>query len=438
MSLRGLPRRPRAGTFRAKGTEAAASAALAEKLTRGSEAHASALPKKVTTRITSTAITSTGESRPSAETALACVWFSVSILAGPGASFPKPMRAPRFNYSSKLTLSKSTMKLKRAIPCSIVALLLGASAAAAAPLESWKETGSRKAIVSFVEKTTRTGSPDFIPVPERIAVFDNDGTLWSEQPMYFQLAFLIDQVKAQVPQHPEWKEKEPFASLLKGDLKGVEATGVKGLLELAAATHAGMTTEEFEKKVKDWLAAARHPKTGKPYTEMVFQPMVELLAYLRENGYKTFIVSGGGIEFMRPWTEKVYGIPPEQVVGSSLKLKYEVKDGKPVIMKLPELDFIDDKEGKPVGIQNHIGRRPVFAAGNSDGDFQMLEWTTTGSGPRFGLLVHHDDAEREYAYDRHSAFGKLDRGLDEGPKRGWSIVSMKEDWNSIFAGAASK
>lgn len=302
----------------------------------------------------------------------------------------------------------------------------------AAPLESWRDTGSKKAILAFVEKTTRAGSADFIPVPERIAVFDNDGTLWSEQPMYFQLAFLIDQIKAQAPQHPEWKEKEPFASLLKGDLKGVAATGVKGLLELAAATHAGMTTEEFEAKVKEWLATAKHPKTGKLYTEMVFQPMQELLEYLRANGYKTFIVSGGGIEFMRPWTEKVYGIPPEQVVGSSLKLKYEIKDGKPVIMKLPDLDFIDDKEGKPVGIQNHIGRRPVFAAGNSDGDFQMLEWTTTGQGPRFGLLVHHDDAAREFAYDRQSAFGKLDRGLDEGPKRGWAIVSMKEDWESVF------
>lgn len=324
------------------------------------------------------------------------------------------------------------------LPAILTAFCIVTATAFAAPLESWKDTGSKKAIVSFVEKTTKAGSADFVPVPERIAVFDNDGTLWSEQPMYFQLAFIIDRIKEQAPHHPEWKEKEPFASLLKGDLKGASAAGVKGLLELAAATHAGVTTEEFEKNVTDWLATAKHPKTGKLYTEMVFQPMIELLEYLRANGYKTFIVSGGGIEFMRPWTEKVYGIPPEQVVGSSLKLKYVIKDGKPVIMKEPELDFIDDKEGKPVGIQNHIGRRPIFAAGNSDGDFQMLEWTTAGSGPRFGLIVHHDDAEREFSYDRHSAFGKLDKGLDEGPKRGWTIVSMKEDWTSIFPATSSK
>ncbi|MEK7949214.1 HAD family hydrolase [Luteolibacter soli] len=310
------------------------------------------------------------------------------------------------------------------------ALLL--TARAAEPLPSWNDTANRKAIVAFVEKTTKEGSPDFVSKPERIAVFDNDGTLWSEQPMYFQVFFLIDRVKALAPEHPEWKEKEPFASLLKGDIKGVMASGEKGLMQLLAATHTGMTTEEFAKTVTDWIATAKNPKTGKLLTDMAFQPMVELLGYLRENGYKTFIVSGGGIEFMRPWTEKVYGIPPEQVIGSSIQLKYEVRDGKPVLVKLPELNLNDDKEGKPVGIERHIGRRPVFAAGNSDGDFQMLEWTTSGSGPRLGLIIHHTDAEREFAYDRESHFGKLDKALDEAPKRGWLVVDMKSDWKVVF------
>jgi len=316
----------------------------------------------------------------------------------------------------------------------LVATLVGAAvlARAADPLPSWNDTPSKQAIVSFVAKVTRAGSTDFVPEPERIAVFDNDGTLWAEQPMYVQLAFVLDRVKDLAPQHPEWKTKEPFASVLKNDFKGVAASGVPGLLKLTAATHSGITTEEFEAIVTRWLATARHPQTGKPYTEMVYQPMLELLAYLRANGFKTFIVSGGGIEFMRPWTEKVYGIPPEQVVGSSIKLKYEIRNGRPVIMKEPELDFIDDKEGKPVGIQQHIGRRPIMAFGNSDGDFQMLEWTTSGSGARFGLLVHHTDPEREWAYDRDSHFGKLARGLDEGPKRGWIIVDMKQDWKQIF------
>jgi hypothetical protein len=317
-------------------------------------------------------------------------------------------------------------------------LVLAAGSSFAAPLESWKETPTKQSIISFVERTTKEGSPDFVPVPERIAVFDNDGTLWSEQPMYFQLAFLIDRVEALAPQHPEWKEKEPFASLLKGDMKGVAASGMKGLLELAAATHAGMTIEDFDKTVSAWLSTAKHPKTGKKYTEMIYQPMVELLEYLRTNGYKTFIVSGGGIEFMRPWTEKTYGIPPEQVVGSSLKLKYELKDGKPALIKQPDLDLIDDKDGKPVGIQSHIGRRPVFAAGNSDGDFQMLEWTTAGKGARFGLIVHHTDGEREFAYDRESHFGKLDKALDEAPKRGWVVLDMKNDWKVIHPESPAK
>jgi hypothetical protein len=250
--------------------------------------------------------------------------------------------------------------------------------------------------------------------------------------MYFQLAFVLDRVKSLAPQHPEWQEKEPFKSALAGDLAGVAAGGEKGLLELVAATHAGTTSEEFEKAVKDWLAAAKHPRFNRPYTDLVYQPMLELLVFLRANGFKTFIVSGGGVEFVRAFSEKVYGIPPEQVVGSSIKTNYEVRDGRPVIARLPAIDFIDDKAGKPVGIQKFIGRRPLMAFGNSDGDFEMLEWTTTGPGPRFGLIVHHDDAPREWAYDRESHVGRLNRGLDEAPQRGWSIASMKSDWRRVF------
>ena len=311
-------------------------------------------------------------------------------------------------------------------------VLATAHTRAADPLPSWSETAPKQAITGFVEKVTKEGSTDFVPPAERIAVFDNDGTLWSEQPMYFQAFFVFDRIKALAPQHPEWKDKEPFASVLKGDMKTALAGGEHAVLEMVMATHAGMTSEEFEKSVIHWLATAKHPKTGKPFTGMVYQPMLELLDYLRANGFKTFIVSGGGIDFIRPWAEKVYGIPPEQIIGSSIKSKYELRDGKPVILKLPELHFIDDKAGKPVGIQQHIGRRPIFAAGNSDGDFQMLEWTTSGPGPRFAMIIHHDDAEREFAYDRESHFGKLAKGLDEGPKRGWSIVSMKDDWKTIF------
>jgi hypothetical protein len=299
-------------------------------------------------------------------------------------------------------------------------------------LPSWHDTAPKKAIVAFVEKVTKEGSPDFVPVAERIATFDNDGTLWCEQPMYFQFFFALDRVKALAPQHPEWKDKEPFASLLKGDVKGALAGGERALLEIVMATHAGMTTEEFDQTVKEWIATAKHPKTGRPLTGMIYQPMLELLTYLRANGFKTFIVSGGGIEFMRPWVEKVYGIPPEQVVGSSGKLKFEMRGGKPVLLKLPAVDFIDDKEGKPVGIQQHIGRRPIAAFGNSDGDLQMLQWTAAGSGPRFCLYVHHTDAEREFAYDRVSHIGKLDKGLDEAAAKGWTVVSMKDDWGVVF------
>jgi phosphoglycolate phosphatase-like HAD superfamily hydrolase len=305
--------------------------------------------------------------------------------------------------------------------------------AAADPLPSWNDGLAKESITDFVAKVTKEGSPDFVPPAERIAVFDNDGTLWSEQPMYFQLAFILDRVKALAPEHPEWKEEEPFKSVLAGDLEGVLAGGEHALLELAMATHAGMTTEEFEKIVKDWLAEARHPRFNRPYTDCVYQPMLELLAYLRANGFQTWIVSGGGIEFMRPWTEEVYGIPPEQVVGSSIKTKFEMRDREPVLVRLPELNFIDDKEGKPVGINQHIGRRPIAAFGNSDGDLQMLQWTAAGDGPRFCLYVHHTDAEREWAYDRESHIGRLDKGLEEAKARGWTIVDMKSDWKRVFA-----
>jgi len=317
--------------------------------------------------------------------------------------------------------------------CFIVLSILALPAwAQPAPLASWNDGPAKQGIIRFVAKVTKEGSPDFVPPAERIATFDNDGTLWAEQPMYFQLLFALDRVKALAPQHSEWKDKEPFAALLKGDVKGALAGGERAILEIVMATHAGMTTEEFENIVTNWIATAKHPVTKRPYTEMVYQPMLELLAYLRANGFKTFIVSGGGIEFMRPWTEKVYGVPPEQVVGSSIKTKFELRDGKPVLVRLPELNFIDDKTGKPMGINEHIGRRPIAAFGNSDGDLQMLQWTTAGSGPRFCLYVHHTDAEREWAYDRSSSIGRLDKGLDEAAAKGWTVVNMKDDWKRVF------
>jgi hypothetical protein len=299
-------------------------------------------------------------------------------------------------------------------------------------LPSWNDGKSKQSIIEFVAKVTEKGSPDFVRPAERIAVFDNDGTLWAEQPMYAQLIFALDRVKVLAPQHPEWKDKEPFASLLKGDVKSALAGGEHAILEIVMATHAGMTTAEFEQIVKDWIATAKHPTTKRPYTEMVYQPMLELLTYLRANGFKTFIVSGGGIEFMRPWTEEVYGVPPEQVVGSSIKTKFEMQNGKPVLVRLPELNFLDDKDGKPMGINQHIGRRPIAAFGNSDGDLQMLQWTTAGEGSRFALYVHHTDAKREWAYDRKSSIGRLDKGLDEAQAKGWTVVDMKQDWKVIY------
>jgi hypothetical protein len=328
---------------------------------------------------------------------------------------------------------RTTTKRLLAVAFVCIAALTSSVAQTADPLPSWNDGKAKQSIVNFVAKVTREGSPDFVPVAERVATFDNDGTLWAELPMYFQAFFIFDRIKALASQHPEWKDKEPFASVLKGDVKSALAGGEHALMEMAMATHAGMTTEEFEKIVKDWIATAKHPVTKRPYTEMVYPPMLELLAYLRANGFKTFIVSGGGIEFMRPWTEKVYGIPPEQIVGSSIKTKFELRDGKPVLVRLPELNFIDDKAGKPVGIQQHIGRRPIAAFGNSDGDLQMLQWTAAGPGPRFCLYIHHTDAKREWAYDRESSIGRLDKGLDEAAAKGWTVVSMKDDWKRVFA-----
>jgi hypothetical protein len=329
--------------------------------------------------------------------------------------------------------------MKSALVKVLLALLLLTNAAFAAdPLPSWNDGPTKQGIISFVDKVTKEGSPTFVPLAERIATFDNDGTLWCEQPLPVQLYFAFDRVKALAPQHPEWKTKEPFASLLKSDLKTALAGGDRALLEIVMATHMGMTTVEFEQIVKDWIATAKHPKTGKLYTEMVYQPMLELLAYLRSNGFKNYIVSGGGIEFMRPWTEKVYGIPPEQVIGSSIKTKFELRDGKPVIVRLPELNFIDDKAGKPVAINLHIGRRPIAAFGNSRGDKEMLEYTQGGSGARFMLLVLHDDATREYAYGPAKGLPNVKLGAftqavyDEAQKEGWTVVSMQDDWKQVF------
>ncbi|WP_239692505.1 HAD family hydrolase [Microbulbifer mangrovi] len=310
--------------------------------------------------------------------------------------------------------------------------VVATTAAAADPLPSWNDGPTKEAIVGFVEKVTKNGSPDFVPESQRIATFDNDGTLWAEQPVYFQLFYAIDQVKKKASDHPEWKTEEPFASVLKGDMKGVIDSGKEGLMKILAATHANMTAEEFRSNVSEWLKTARHPKTNRPFNEMIYQPQLELLEYLRANGFKTFIVSGGGVDFMRVFAEETYGIPPDQVVGTSLKAKYEVRDGKPVIIKLPEINLVDDKEGKPVGIHQYIGQRPIFVAGNSDGDYQMLEWATAGKGPRFGIILHHTDGKREWAYDRDSHIGQLNKGLDDAGKKGWTVIDMQKDWKVVF------
>jgi len=301
------------------------------------------------------------------------------------------------------------------------------------PLPSWNDGTTKQSIVSFVKKITDKSHAGYVPREERIATFDNDGTLWSEQPFYFQFGpFVMDRIKALAPKHPEWKTTQPFKAVIEDDRQVLAASGKKGLEEIVMATHAGMTTAEFEQIVKDWIATAKHPRFKRLYTDMVFQPMLELLAYLRANGFKTFIVSGGSIGFMRPWVEGVYGIPPEQVVGSSIKIKFEMCNGKPVLVRLPELDFFNDKAGKPVGIHKFIGRRPIAAFGNSDGDLQMLQWTAAGDGPSLMVYIHHTDGEREWAYDRKSHIGRLDKGLDEANAKGWTVVDMKKDWKIIY------
>ena len=302
------------------------------------------------------------------------------------------------------------------------------------PLPSWNEGAAKGSILEFFARVTKQGGPDYVLPADRIAVFDNDGTLWIEQPLYVQGLFVLDRVRAMAPRHPEWKDTQPFKAVLENDMKTLAASGPKGIAELVTATHAGMSTEEFGRIVKDWLATARHPKYKRPYTDLVYQPMLELLAFLRANGFKTYIVSGGGVEFVRTFSEDRYGIPPEQVIGSSNMTKLEVRDGRPVLVREPEIDFINDREGKPVGINKFVGRRPIAAFGNSDGDFQMLQWVTAGVGPRFGLLVHHDEAGREYAYGHSTHVGRLDLALDEAPKQGWTVVSMKKDWKTVFPG----
>lgn len=310
--------------------------------------------------------------------------------------------------------------------------ILAAPAALADPLPSWNEGQAKQAIVEFVRLVTDKSSPQYVAPEQRIATFDNDGTLWAEQPMYFQGFFALDRVKALAPQYPEWKDRQPFKAILENDTKALVASGEKGAVEVLKASHAGMTTQEFQRIVKDWLATAKHPRFNRPFTDLVYAPMLELLAYLRGNGFKTYIVSGGGIDFVRTFSEERYGIPPEQVIGSSIVTKFEVRDGRPVLVREPRLDFFDEGPGKPVGIQKFIGRRPVAAFGNSDGDLQMLQWTAAGEGPRFMFLVHHTDGEREWAYDRQSPIGRLDKALDEAQRRGWTVVDMKKNWKQVF------
>ena len=313
----------------------------------------------------------------------------------------------------------------------IVSAILGGSAAAD-PLPSWNDGKAKQAILAFVRAVTDRSSPQYVTPERRIATFDNDGTLWAEQPMYVQASFALDRVKTLAPRHPDWKDRQPFKAILEHDTKSLLASGEKGIGELVMATHAGMTTDEFETIVRQWVATAKHPRFNRPFTDLVYQPMLELLAYLRDNGFRTYIVSGGGVEFMRPWVEQAYGIPPEQVIGSNIKTKFEMRDGTPILLRQPDVDFVDDGPGKPVGIHKFIGRRPLAAFGNSDGDLQMLQWAAAGDGPRFLLLVHHTDAEREWAYDRQSPVGRLDKALDEAQQRGWTVVDMKADWKRIF------
>jgi hypothetical protein len=306
------------------------------------------------------------------------------------------------------------------------------TAQAADALASWNDGPTKKAIVTFVGKVTDKDSPEYVPPADRIAVFDNDGNLWAEKPVYFQLLFAIDRVRALAPDHPEWQDEQPFKAAIEGDMNTLLASGKEGLLKLIAASHTGMSASEFRETVADWVETAGHPRFDKKYTDLVYKPMLELLDYLRSNGFTTYIVSGGGIEFLRTWSEPVYGIPPSQVIGSSIQTEYKVVDGKPTLVRLPKMNFINDKAGKPIGINQHIGKRPVFASGNSDGDFEMLEWVTSGDGARFGLILHHTDADREYAYDRESHVGRLDKALDQAADRGWTVIDMKNDWKEVF------
>jgi phosphoserine phosphatase len=308
----------------------------------------------------------------------------------------------------------------------------GAAPDKADPLPSWNDGAAKQSILQFVAEVTKEGGPKYVPPAERVATFDNDGTLWTEQPVYFQALFVRDRLRMLAEKYPEWKEKQPFKDVLESDFKALAALGEKGIVEVIGITHAGMSAEEFTRIAKDWLATAKHPRFKRPYTDLVYQPMLELLAYLRANGFKTFIVTGGGIEFVRAFADKVYDIPPEQVVGSSVVTKFTRREGKPILLREPKVQFIDDKEGKPVGIQAHIGRRPLAAFGNSDGDLEMLQWTTAGRGPRFGLIVHHTDGVREYAYDRKSLVGRLNKALDAASKEGWTVVDMKKDWKVIY------
>jgi phosphoglycolate phosphatase-like HAD superfamily hydrolase len=320
------------------------------------------------------------------------------------------------------------------VAISICGFSIQNSLAQSDPLPSWNDGAAKGSITDFVARVTAQGGTDFVPPAERIAVFDNDGTLWCEQPVYFQVAFAVVHVKAMAPNHPEWKGQQPFKAFLSGDRTALAEQGRNGLLTLMAAAHSGMTTDEFAKSVADWLGSAKHPRFNRPYNELIYQPMVELLAYLRANGFKTFIVSGGGVEFMRVWAEKAYGIPPEQVVGSSGVVKFQIDtSGKPSLLKTPKIEFVDDGPGKPVGINRFIGRRPILAFGNSDGDQQMLQWTMAGSGARFAGIVHHTDSTREYAYDHPSKVGQLDKAWDEAKAKGWTVVDMKQDWKKVFA-----
>jgi phosphoserine phosphatase len=313
-----------------------------------------------------------------------------------------------------------------------VAICVCSVANAADQLPSWTGGAAKTAILEFVAAVTNENGKDYVEPAERIAVFDHDGTLWVEYPMYTQILFAFERVKELAPQHPEWKTTQPFKALLEGDMKTVGASGMKGLMEIVVATHSGMTAAEFEAEASEWLATAKHPKFDRLYSEAIYQPQLELLAYLRANGFKTFIVSGGGIQFMRPITEKNYGIPPDQVVGSSAVTEFQMKGGKPALVRQPKIDFVNDKAGKPVGIYEHIGQRPILAFGNSDSDMQMIEYTVAGGGRRLGLFVHHTDADREYAYDRKSHVGTLDKALDQADANGWIVVDMKKEWQTIF------